>query len=456
MDKELRDLERAAAHGDPHALQALIRALLRHERFVDPVIGRRTEDIDLPSHPVTFLDILRYIPENHRFTYFQLARFLLSNGIPFRLTASGSCNCENMACVSYPPEPGHHPLLRCFRCKQAFRIFRRDNRLFRRCVNPECEDVIFARREGFDEASELYPGPCSNFAWRAYSNPVGSLCDVCITRMPEYEHGTRCNCVQCGTAIGPYFEFRSRIVTSERLAALLSSYKKTINDTKNLTVAFNADLNISEVEESRRVQEYGPEDSLPVRWAQSPSQYQKRLDGLQTNVVEVLPNGQYRLRTVDHLNYQLLQNRFRDMLETLEKEAVSKSTLREAAELFRLHLVGKDLDLNELSHHVLQTTPPNMEQLVNQVVTLLQPFGCQFNQVEIASIDPLSLRAEFSMEIIGNPPARTITISREYSRDVIHFSPSQYHLVLINGRPYSPYAETDRPPLDIPEFLERL
>lgn len=195
--------------------------------------------------------------------------------------------------------------------------------------------------ENFPEEKELSVGACNGFPWRAYEEALGGLCDDCMSRYPFSYHDKACQCVRCSEGVGPTIIVPSRILSPKLLREMMQSYQVVYNDQRTVEIPFviNEDASYSD-----------------AWWVGPQLESDIRLDQHSMCLIEVRPDGQYRLRLARHQNEKRLLPRFLAILNQRRQDQQLPSHAL-AAKLFEYHMVGRDFGLDELIKHLVRNMP---------------------------------------------------------------------------------------------------
>lgn len=405
MDERLRQLQQQAELGDLEAQVRLVNQLR--------LINR------LPEKLAIIIDLIDPI---YQYFYYSILNFLEENGIPYQLRPERTCNCENMACADL----GDHRIdknleyaSRCEKCNWPLEEpeppqYRQLNKV---CINRNC--ILY-------QQTQYTVGQCSRIAWRAYARLVGGYCDICSQRLPKNYH-ENCNCPQCGTGIGPFILIRSKLL-SDDLGQLENNYREVFQDYRTVTQPFTQELNYPDLlqrsENHPTILQYYQEERGDTRF----------LNSFGNSLIEILPNGLFRLRMIEHLNERAI-NIFtfpRDMefCQHIEKQQI-KSIVRfkprlvfcsyskeqqkfiDACFLLKTHYLGLDLNISELTNHLSNTRnrPPDAVIVANQIKNAMDilylGYSLIFDRDQFLNIDPNEIRFSLTATLVGReqPPS---------------------------------------------------
>lgn len=413
MDERLRQLEQQAELGDLEAQIQLINQLKLTNQ--------------LPENLALIID---FIDPFYRYQYYSIIKFLMEEGIPFEFRPESRCNCENMACADLKD----HPILksnfreysRCEKCQEELDT----NKL---CINRRCDML---------QKPQYTVGPCSRISWRAYDSTIGGLCDICGSRSPAEEyHGRTCNCPTCGTGIGPFILLRSRLLSadSQILYDLWNNYNNIFLDERTVTQPLIEELNTSPQEEQRMVRDAALNwhDHLTILERYEENRTTRFLNNFGTSLIEILPNGLFRLRMLEHLNEKAIKvfTYKRDMkfCQSIEKRILKSITrfspritkkyhsnehqkFLDACLLLKTHYLGLDPTQSEIIQHLsdgyrgwMANRPPDATILANQIRDKMMhithvadgdDYFLDFERDQILIKDPRILQFDLSAELI--------------------------------------------------------
>lgn len=438
MDERLRRLEQSAILGDPSAQLQLINGL--------KLSGDLHPDLSL---------IIDFIDPRYRWSYYSIVKFLSETGIPFEFRPDSRCGCENMACVEADDHIGSLESY-CQKCHQLITEDMDETGIYLStgvCLNPECPL--------FQAEPQHTVGPCSRIAWRTQDRWIGGLCDICSTRMPKKEHSEICNCLECGTGIGPRILLRSRITSPVQLSTLANSYERIFGDRRTVTQPFTENLNISPAEEQQRqevARRHGYQSVTPLELGQE-QRNARFLNSFGSCLIEILSDGDYRLRMIEHLNEQTLKISFftEDMTFCQQIGLLPDPTTRSsrkrrgnyspriiqpyrpelhqvflnACALLRMYYLGRDFSLEGIIRHLSSpdNRAPDARTLANQISSeMWDAFPhLLFNSDEIDNLNSADLHFVLLAQLTGYLANSIIPIAVDVIRNA-NFDEANFYI----------------------------
>lgn len=444
-DEEIRELERLAQSGDVEAGAHYVRKQAR--------IGR------VPPNLLTLLD---YIEPRYHLAYYGLIRFLTDAGIPFEFRPSNHCNCENTACEDTKDHVKLADHCENYDCYSATMeeiphypsgelVDPENDGLLKGgiCLQPDCP---------YEGKPQWTLAGCNRVAWRAYEDTIGAMCDICAERMPLSYHSGLCNCPQCGTGIGPLIIVRTQIVEPIRLEILHDQYLEVFHDDRTVTQPFIERLNISPEEDARRAADATRHDYEYelVEDAYEQPRATPGLNSFESCLVEVLPDGTYRLRMFQHLRPQdiVIRNFATDIkycqrLLSSEgfrsKQFVTLKQVEDACDLVKYHYLGRDFSLGSLIDHLTNYRPPDLREIAEEMSVVMDPL--YFDSQEIQQLDPNALRATLvGLYTVFNTPIRAEIIRTSMFDEINFYTPhkdmSVFHTLILHTSYNHPRAAT--------------
>lgn len=313
MDKRLRRLQRQALGGPTDELR-YYRTLFQAGR--------------LPSPLEPFVG---QINPNILSNSAMILMFLETRGIPYALRPNGICGCENSACI--PDHPS-------------------------------------------EEYPDL-PGPCSRLAIRGYDDLIGGYCEICIDRIPAYEHSTMCGCRHCMNNQGPLITLRSRLMTSEELTAGSQAYEKVYGPDWRLRIherPMSAYQQFSKEQLESNI-------AISLQWGGDFSEFDRRLDpDPHTDTMDALASCYVVVQEegflLKRIEQPALNPRYFHYIEECQRmldwsRGVDPELARitaDACNYLLIHLMGRQFTtLTGLWGHLARHRPPNMHQFIAQL-----------------------------------------------------------------------------------------